>query len=125
MKAEELRIGNWYQWYAEGKYYEYQVIQSDFSNDCNFLNFEPIPLTEEWLVKFGFKKKYCSHFDSFFIGINPVTKDWMFDIVWIKSMINYSYQGFPFYRNGHFRIESVHQLQNLYFALTGTELTIK
>jgi len=125
MKAEELRIGNWIR-YA-GK--EIELTKQKFKLCVFTLGLdelhEPIPLTEEWLVKFGFKKKYCSHFDSFFIGINPVTKDWMFDIVWMKSWINYSYEGFPFYRNGHFRIESVHQLQNLYFALTGTELTIK
>lgn len=30
-----------------------------------------------------------------------------------------------FYRNGHFKIEFVHQLQNLYHSLKGEELTIK
>ena len=30
-----------------------------------------------------------------------------------------------FYKNGYFIIKYVHQLQNLYFALTGEELTIK
>jgi hypothetical protein len=121
MKAEELRIGNWYQWYAEGKYYEYQVIQSDFSNDCNFLNFEPIPLTKEWLVKFGFKPLNGHEFSfwldeweclslyaepypkSFAIGLSRGLKD-----IWSTG-----------------KIQNVHQLQNLYFALTGQELTIK
>jgi hypothetical protein len=125
MKAEELRIGNLIKWKSTGDIEKVVKIGYNNVNNVHESDLNPIPLTEEWLVKFGFKKKYSSVSDSFYIGINPVTKDWMFDIVWIKSMINYSYEGFPFYRNGHFRIESVHQLQNLYFALTGTELTIK
>jgi hypothetical protein len=119
MKAEELRIGNWYRWYAEGKYYEYQVIQSDFSNDCNFLNFEPIPLTEEWLEKFK-------------IGsISPIIEN---DGIINKAML---FKCFPifYWNDGSITIEIndfskvklnyVHQIQNLHFALTGQELTIK
>lgn len=85
----------------------------------------PIPLTEEWLERFGFEKREGSVGDSFYIGINPVTKDWMFDIVWLKNMMDYSYEDFPFYRNGHFRIQYVHTLQNLFFSLTGQELELK
>jgi hypothetical protein len=88
----------------------------------DFISFEPIPLTEEWLIKFGFDKRESSVCDAFYIGINPITKDWLFDIVWLKNMMDYSYEGFPFYRNGHHKIQYVHQLQNLYFALTGEEL---
>jgi hypothetical protein len=86
---------------------------------------KPIPLTEEWLLKFGFKKRESSVSDSFYIGENPTTRDWMFDIFWIKNMMDYSYEDYPFYRNGHFKIKSVHQLQNLYFALTGEDLEFK
>jgi hypothetical protein len=110
MKAEELRIGNWYQWYAEGKYYEYQVIQSDFSNDCNFLNFEPIQLTENWLR------------DKSGYGLVSIESN-----LWISEKENSIFyltddkDDFISYNP----IRYVHQLQNLYFALTGTELTIK
>ena len=111
MKANELRIGNWYWWNSEGKNYEYQVEPRDFGND-NFKNFEPIPLTEEWLIRFGSKKNdeeltipinrhmYISFFDN---SCQLITDD---DFLIMD-------------------IESVHQLQNLYFALTGEELTIK
>jgi hypothetical protein len=112
MKAEELRIGNWYQWYAEGKYYEYQVIQSDFSNDCNFLNFELIPLTKEWLIRFGFEYNYS--FDLY-------SKSG-FDIQLLENGIDFYLGEYGSYFTW---IEYVHQLQNLYFALTGQELTIK
>ena len=110
MKANELRIWNWYQWYAEGKYYEYQVKDIDFCNG-NMINFEPIPLTEEWLVRFGFRKSDLS--DRFIIH------GWFY---FEKSENGYSFRTI----DGFVRvIESVHQLQNLYFALTGEELELK
>jgi len=81
---------------------------------------KPIPLTEEWLFKFGFKTRTTENISvQYFIGENPITGDWLFDIIWLKG------DEYPFYRNGFFKIKYVHQLQNLYFALTGEELTIK
>lgn len=61
---------------------------------------EPIPLTEEWLVKFGFKKGSKG---------------------WFKTLSNNHKFNFYMYKN---LCSNVHQLQNLYFALTGEELTI-
>ena len=67
MRVEELRIGN----YITNKYdelvqvdgisfYGEVIIESDTSDDGYYeiltLDCEPIPLTEEWLLKFGFKK---------------------------------------------------------------------
>ena len=68
---------------------------------------EPIPLTEEWLLKLGFKyfldtKIYA--IDNFFIEKEPDNK--------IAVMYDYLNKS----------VEYVHQLQNLYFALTGEEL---
>jgi len=70
----------------------------------------PIPLTEEWLLKFGFRVKMGSvtHNHSFVKG---------------KIVVRHSLR-FGFHYDD-LKLESVHQLQNLYFALTGTELTIK
>jgi hypothetical protein len=97
----------------------YVIVRSKFPLKDGW-GIEPIPLTEEWLLRLGFKKRVTiGHSVQYFIGINPVTQDWLFDIVWQDS------QEFPFYRNGHFKIQHIHQLQNLYFALTGGELTIK
>lgn len=114
MKVEELRIGNWYHWYAEGKNYEYQVKGIDLV--WNWENFQEIPLTEEWLVKFGFE-----------------FTDWLGD--WLGSWdLKDGCFGLLKNANGTFIFESksgtseihfVHQLQNLYFALKGEELTVK
>ena len=87
--------------------------------------FSPIPLNEEWLVKMGFKfmaKWSCGHF---------------YRIYRLKSVRIYVLLAIPstperiagtvVYRTDYSGvvIQYVHQLQNLYFALTGQELTIK
>jgi hypothetical protein len=85
-------------------------------------HFDPIPLTEEWLLKFGFKKE--RHFDLIVYAIHPT------DGI-LRSLLAIAY-----HEDGeHFcnindkwipnKIKHVHQLQNLYFALTGEELIIK
>lgn len=53
MKSNELMIGDWYYWEAEGKMYPYQVTAEDFIKG-DIPNFQPIPLTEEILEKNGF-----------------------------------------------------------------------
>lgn len=79
----------------------------------------PIQLTEEWLLKLGFTKKIDSEtLTVFWIGHNKLTHDYLFEVKYIE--------GYPFfYRNGTHAIHHVHQLQNLYYALTNQELTIK
>jgi len=76
---------------------------------------EPIPLTEDWLLKFGFETWHKRDWDIGGVGDGqlltvttyaktPIVRVWNQDIIHIKY---------------------VHQLQNLYFALTGTELEFK
>lgn len=73
-------------------------------------NFEPIPLTEEWLLKFGYIKGKIYYTEkehgtiSFYFNDSEELKCEVYD--WTYDNIKY-----------------VHQLQNLYFALTGEELT--
>ena len=59
MKVEELMIGDWYWWEAEGKKYPMQVTKDSFRLfDEDISNFEPIPLTPEILEKNGFVNSY-------------------------------------------------------------------
>jgi hypothetical protein len=118
MEAKELKIGNYLLKATNDDYFEVNLKDLKIINTGESKS-RPIPLTEEWLLKFGFSKRESFSYSEWYMGINPVTRDWMFDITWIEG---YDY---PFYRNGHFSIKYIHQLQNLYFALTGTELTIK
>ena len=58
MVKTELMIGDWYKWYADGKYYYYQVVSPTFQlDDSTISNFEPISLTKEILLENGFKVK--------------------------------------------------------------------
>ena len=68
---------------------------------------KPIPLTEEWLLKFGFKK------DNNFTWVN------------LEMELMQREDGFWIWLGADLYLEHVHQLQNLYFALTGEELIIK
>lgn len=114
MKANELRIGNWVNSRIEvGVFYDVMVTKNDFSGNIDL--FKPIPLTKEWLVKLGLKNGFSDL--QFTI---KVTENCSMS-VFINQNGNNCYIGDEL----EVRIEYVHQLQNLYFALTGEELTIK
>lgn len=109
MEARELRIGNYAYKYNNPKVY---TIENGIDiNGAGF--YQPIPLTGEWLVKFGFKGGVKEQGDQ---------------------LIQVYGNGF-FYLFGNDSVTSgqcftgeckyVHQLQNLYFALTGQELEVK
>ena len=69
--------------------------------------FNPITLTEEWLLKFGYKEKDLE--DGKIITVIENNKCIGFIINNLSSMVI---------------LKHVHQLQNLYFALTNNELEI-
>lgn len=75
---------------------------------------KPIPLTEEWLSKLGFifpQGEYCKKDDwTIVVDCDP------FHIHKLGEKDSVHFEGF--------NIKYVHQLQNLYFALTGEELKI-
>ena len=123
MKASELRIGNWVETYRLGGFFkEYQITGGfeidNFSGESIDL-VRPIPLTEEWLTRFGFDKTYSElsyrEYDFGKIGVE-INSD--------KLTVSYNYGSDVEWVN-FTHIKHVHQLQNLYFALTGEELTIK
>lgn len=71
---------------------------------------EPIPLTEDALLGFGFEVKSASvtHNYSYNIGFFVLTNG-------LRNNISYDGYGIVY----------VHQLQNLFYSLTNTELTLK
>lgn len=119
MKANELRIWNWVNIAREDGVGGMDIsrIEQISDNDIKLFDdyiIEPIPLTEEWLLKFGFNtdsdcwyyyKDWSSKHDTF-----KVAKDEFNNFF----MVGYHSKSF----------KHVHQLQNLYFALTNEELTI-
>lgn len=80
--------------------------------------YSAIELTEEWLLKFGFEKK-AEHNFRLYVFTRGVIHAYTSGKVEIEigNKSGYSF-GYPL-------VYFVHQLQNLYFALTGSELTIK
>lgn len=83
---------------------------SEYENDR--LELSLIPLTEEWLLKFG--ASYSNEYKDYSLGIIRVDKDnGMGDYMVFIQILSIA------------SIEYVHQLQNLYYALTNEELTTK
>ena len=96
----------------------------------------PIELTEEWLIKFGFNKYNNFVLDSYSIKLNGIgVKSLCITIEQGNQYItlrefNYASETIPsdlvVLRNSDYHGEFyVHQLQNLYFALTNKELEFK
>jgi hypothetical protein len=79
-------------------------------------DFKPIPLTEEWLVRVGFKE-VCEK------GNFEMNRD-AFSLTHNEGKMWLCFGQFAEQSNA-VPCEHVHQLQNLYHALTGEELTIK
>ena len=102
MEANELRIGNLVE-YPSGATYKVDILYKEYSL---LETWKAIPLTEEWLLKLGFNNNifdFCFEIIDFYIT-NDESK-FMF-----QSCLE---------------IKTVHQLQNLYFAITETELIFK
>lgn len=125
LKVNELRIGNLVSDIHAGHtfYNEIKQITKERVYYGNFhshpSDLKPIPLTEEWLLKFGFTRHHTDYGNG---------------IIYIKDVPNnneFIWGVYPFELGSGFVINKskslkyVHQLQNLYFALTGEELNIK
>jgi hypothetical protein len=113
IKKEELRIGNILNYTtSENDIYKTTIDWQDLkwiSEDPKGFNLvhHPIPLTEEWIIKLGLiSNPYKDRYEIGNICIE-CDKTKGFTDLWIEKMPHIKY---------------VHQLQNLYFALTGKEL---
>lgn len=127
VKANELRIGN-------------LIIRKDLGNGnerietiielgekavtsgpvkviCQYSSLNPIPLTEEWLLKFGFIKESDISGEFFSISKHRV---YLFKETFEFELNTHDEHRFNLFKS----FQYVHQLQNLYFALTGEDLII-
>jgi hypothetical protein len=82
---------------------------------CDYKDLNPIPLTEDILLKCGFKK-IGTNFENGFLILHGNLKTGTFDF--LLNIPNESKYNVTV-------IQHLHQLQNLYFALTNQELEIK
>jgi len=119
INATELRIGNLVRLKehdAQVKVEQYQLCESDL------IDVQPIPITRDWLLKNGFKE----YID---FGLRTGTYDKMPLCGFAYSMntkkVMILHDGNHLCHWIDIKIEYVHQLQNIYFALRGEELITK
>lgn len=114
MKLEnEIRIGNYL---LDSRDNDIHKVSGNTIHSLQYDNSEilkPIPLTEEWLLRFGFEQ----------IGSTVYTNIGSIEIGTISN-------GKRFYiqirsENVTLPIKSVHELQNLFFCLCGKELVLQ
>ena len=123
MKANELRIGNLLE-------HDGMVVVADGVSILDIWSatgndYEPTPLTTDWLKRLGFDQESSgSSKDGWWqsYGIEETTDK--FGLQYILDIEKFEF----YYDVGSFQqeleIKHVHQLQNLYFAITGEELTL-
>lgn len=129
IRASELRIGNLIYENGEVKRFTPGMLFSMFNTEVLSKEgfddrIKPIPLSEEWLLKFGMRL-YDGFSNTRFVCVVKHKYD--------TSLITFSpNEGIVRFSNGQQKgstliphIKYVHQFQNLYHAFTGKELTIK
>ncbi len=121
MKASELRIGNLVYFFKDTAAIVIAISSEELylTQGGGFINPKteeciPIPLTEEWLLRFGFEKEGVYYSNSH-LEISEIISKKGYD-AYCTDM------DFSIFMT---ELKYVHQLQNLYFALTGEELKLK
>lgn len=131
IEAKDLRIGNWM--YGSVRTTEPMQVTSIDKTVCKigeyltgYEHVNPIPLSSEILHKFGFeimpldKNENSYHANSEKNFGNPVLYFNKYQYIKTNGAFNY-----VFIDKIRFECKFLHQLQNLYYALTLTELTVK
>ncbi len=117
IRTNELRLGNIIEQGLVFRLYDMCARVQASNGRVSYINDEhliPITLTPEILINAGFELENDSNFTkNYTLPDSRFGYDWHVDTGWWFRYIN-------------LRIECkyLHQLQNLYFALTGHELTI-
>lgn len=133
IKANELRIGNWVTELRNSRIVSIDGIEPNHEFVwVNYLNgfgqykvgvdnIEPIPLTPEILEKCGFVLISKNSYWCFKNEVGFVLCMWMAD----SCVQGFEVKGSFYYGDSYIEIKYLHQLQNIYFSLTGEELDVK
>lgn len=125
IKATDLRIGNWVRLHDPRKERRtgtervwgrllLALEQNDPEDDIITRNVEPIPITPEILTKCGLVERYVKGEWS-----------WSQGGKWQGFTEGYLKEDGYHYLGDYPPIHYLHQLQNLYFAITGEELEVR
>lgn len=132
IEATEIRIGNWFKDF-DSKYFQWDLMHfgmMTLSIDADEIISELIPLTEEILLNCGFEK--IEHEVQYQILICDETEtenrkllilDYCDEEGYFADINEKIYMGS--YTMNISKVKYLHQLQNLIYALTQKELTIK
>ncbi len=121
-QATQLRVGNLFRFISTDSIEQVADIRTagiktPTINNVLITDIEPIPLNEDWLVKLGFTKERNS-IDSADLFIKK-------DIVFVLTGEHYTVSWNSVTINLiPAKVKFVHELQNLFYCLTGTELTL-
>lgn len=143
IKANELRLGNYFQDQLTGRI----LIVDSLSNDRIIFDQQggalprgwqarPIPITKEWLQRFGFEMRMINGIvPEWYIMCTPPNYKREFALIFRFGMLRSTPPGVCDENRWHawmdsgdshnFNIQSIHQLQNVFFAITGKELKVK
>lgn len=116
IKANELRLGN----LILNRHNEIDIVADRTFQDFRYpkmdgdYGYRGITLTEEWLLKAGFNKQSLSGMHNCFV----IKRKNNYHFTLYESENSYNINN----RMLEVDIKYVHQLQNIYFALTGEEL---
>lgn len=111
METNEIRVGNIFIGYDDKPFVwglkEFSFIEPDVAISIDEIIKSPVELDEEILIKVGFEK-LCNEFSYKGTCFEKYKKEFFYS----------AGEGLKLSKD----IKYIHQLQNLYFALTGTEL---
>jgi len=129
LKASELRVGNWVKSFIDFNEYENHVVTPQTIEEINKFEkhgYQPVPLTEDILLKCGFERIGGSaHIKSPVFG----NYEWI-ELDWDGDHFN------VFYRQGntegeidtilqYIELVHIHELQNWWKVNTGEELNVQ
>ena len=133
INTKDLRIGNYVTEKKHGfnndtnPFQIFSIYHEDNNSKINGLsinNFEPIKLTQEWLLKFGFSD---NDYKKGYIGKDFKSGGMILDFVLSKPFSKGEWNNtYTFDFEGHrfSKMEFVHELQNFYYCLTGVMLSL-
>ena len=125
MKSNELRIGNFVSLpFENDKIYTIRGVDIEcLQEGMDSESMQPIIITEEWLLNFGFTRHHSDYYNDVILLKDVFNFDNGEQYDCLKVKIYPHELGSAQSVKGDLQIKYVHQLQNLYFALTGEELT--
>jgi len=131
IQANEIRIGNW----VDDAFVGFTQVRGEDLANWGAINCLPIPLTPELLERCGFVKETSEDIEERTIYSIQVAnntslyfdphKDWMRNDYEVEWYLSHEWNNNHFKNDFWERPKYLHQLQNLYFSLTNTELDIQ